>query len=302
MATARSIPILILLALALLVRPPHEAHASSPGPDRDLLPAELLSIRVAGADAIVIGSFGSVYDTTVARGFGPADGVARFSIVQVHATRVLRGFVCGRDFPLVLWGDNRAQPVGLKAGTRSANQPGGRGPMLLFLRDLTLEPRVPATSYLGAAQRSARWAPALPRDPTMPPEMTDWTAAVEQDVRAEIARQTPEALTRAADVIVVGRLPYAGSPRALEGDQPIRVERILKGANVPTSLHVRFVQMQVSNGSSLLLFLKRVGGGRIEPIGPTAGIVELSGSRVPRWGSTVEEAIARIQATGAPAP
>ena len=175
----------------------------------------------------------------------------------------------------------------MRAGTRSRTRDlKGSRPLLICFEDLSAWERAPAGTLLGAAQRNARWAASESRSPYAEARIRDWSEAYEREVRAEIARQAPRELARRSDRIVLARTPaqYHGA---------WKVEHTIKGTATRTIPVRSVVPSDAAPGSRALLFLRKVGR-TYEPVRIGGGIVAVRGDRVPSWGCTLDEALARI--------
>jgi hypothetical protein len=77
------------------------------------------------------------------------------------------------------------------------------------------------------------------------------------------------------------------------GAYPWKVERTIKGAATRTIPVRSVVPSDAARAPRALLFLRKVGGA-YEPVRLRGGMVPVRGDRVPSWGCTLDEALARI--------
>lgn len=278
-----------LISIVLAVVLAGSAAASWVAPGRPLEPGESLAVTVGSSALVAVGRMIVSYDTTIAN--SPGTGTATFVVVTFEPTRVLFGHAPGRQFPFVLWLPDLSRSPGMRAGTRGRTQDlkGYSRRVLICFDDLSDWARAPAGTLLGAAQRTARWAASESRSPYSEARIRDWSAAYEREIRDEIARQAPRELARRSDRIVLVRTPA----QFYGGASPWMVERTIKGTATRTVPVRPVVPSEFAPGSRALLFLRKVGAA-YEPVRLGGGFVPVRGDRVPSWGCTLDDAIARI--------
>lgn len=285
-----------------LLTPLPAAASSTPAPGRELTHDDRMALTVQRAGSVVIGRMVSDHDTT-------EESSDTFQKARFATDRRLKGPRVARSLSFCwLPRGMQARLPGTKPG-RSLERPWPDDRFVLFLQKPDFK-GASANTYGGALQRTCAWyaiqSPGLHGyylDDRLP-----WSAALEKQVRAAIARQEIDALIRRADRVVLGRILPASEKRAASGStyngapRTVAVARTLKGARrarLDLQPVVPFWNQpegwSTEGKREFLWLLRRTRGGALEPVELLAGIVEVRGGRVPAWDMSLDAAIDRIR-------